>query len=207
LIALSRDQLDEVLIRATENWAHVRWRGHPLWQNLFDLNVISEHIFAEQPDVIVETGTWYGGSAVFYADIMTLAGLPPDVVSIDCAPRATPAHPGVRYVAGRSSTNPEVVRDVARLVDGRRAFVVLDSDHVADHVFEELVSYSPLIHPRDYLLVQDGNMCTTMGLMLGQTPIGGIVRFLEQSNQFEVDDNRSPFPTTGHVHGWLRRVG
>lgn len=199
----SRDALDAALIRATDNWSGVRWRGHRLWQNLLDLNVITEHLFATRPAVIVETGTYCGGSAICYADLMRLAGLPPDVLSIDIDPRTTPVYPGVRYLTGRSSTDAAVASEVVTHVSGRRAFVILDSNHHGDHVYEELVLYAPLVAPGDYVLVQDGNLWSTHGLPVEETPIGGILRFLAVCPHFRIDARKSPFPTTAHVHGWL----
>jgi len=204
--ATSRDELDAALVRATDNWSGVRWRGHRLWQNLLDLNVITEHLFATRPAVIVETGTYCGGSAICYADLMRLAGLAPDVVSIDIDPLATPVHLGVRYLTGRSSTDDAVAKDVAAHVNGRRAFVILDSDHHADHVYHELLLYAPFVAPGDYVLVQDGSLWSTHGLPVDETPIGGILRFLAVSPHFRIDVSKSPFPTTSHVHGWLHHL-
>jgi cephalosporin hydroxylase len=201
------DSLDALLVEATENWRGVRWRGLRLWQNLFDLNVLAEHVLASRPEVIVETGTFEGGSAVFLADLMSLAGLTPDVISIDLAPVFTPTHRGVRYLAGASSTSPVVAEKVTGWVNRRRAFLILDSDHTADHVHRELQLYSGLVHRGDVLLVQDGNMSTTMGMAPAHTPLGGIHRFLAEDRRFRVLVGKSPFPTTAHVDGWLQRIG
>jgi cephalosporin hydroxylase len=200
------EEIDAALVLATDNWRAVRWRGRPLWQNLLDLNVISEHILAYCPDVIVETGTYYGGSAIFFADMMRLTGVPPAVCSIDLAPADTPAHPGVVYFAGRSSADPALASEVAEVVGGRRTFVVLDSDHSADHVYRELLLYSGLVRPGGNLLVQDGNMRTTIGLPLEATPLGGIARFLGEYPHFQIDAAKTSFRTTSHPSGWLRRI-
>jgi cephalosporin hydroxylase len=206
MIDIDYDPLDAALIAATHNWIDMRWRGHRLWQNAIDLNVTSEHILASRPDIIIETGTYQGGSAIFFADLMVLSGKQADVVSIDLAPLATPNHPGVQYLTGRSSIDGGVVAEIRTLIGGRRAFVVLDSDHRASHVYEELQLYAPLVHPGDHLLVQDGNMYATLGMPLEETPIGGIARFLDECPEFTVDLAKSPFSTTSHPWGWLRRA-
>lgn len=203
---LTPDEVDALLVRITDNWATVRWRGHRLWQNLLDLNVISEYILAIRPEVIVETGTFYGGSAIFFADMMRLADVAPHVFSIDQSPLATPEFPGVHYLTGRSSTDPSVVAEVTALTTGRRVFVVLDSDHHSEHVYRELLLYAPLSSVGDYVLVQDGNMYGSLGLPLEGTPLGGIVRFVAEDRRFCVDPAKSPFTTTSHVWGWLRRM-
>jgi len=203
---LARDEVDALLVRITDNWSTVRWRGHRLWQNLLDLNVISEHILANRPDVIVETGTFCGGSAIFFADMMRLAGVAPYVISIDQSPVATPEYAGVHYLTGRSSTDPAVAAEVNVLTTGRQVFVVLDSDHHSEHVYRELLLYAPLSSVGGQLLVQDGNMYSSLGLPLEETPLGGIVRFLTEDRRFRVDDTKSHFPTTSHVWGWLHRI-
>jgi cephalosporin hydroxylase len=201
-----RDQLDALLIEATDNWSSVRWRGHRLWQNLFDLNVLSEHLLASTAEVVIETGTFAGGSAIFLADMMRLAGREPRVISIDLAPKATPAYPGVSYLAGRSSIDPAVAAAVADLVADRPAFVLLDSDHRAAHVLQELLLYAPFVGIGEYLLVQDGNMWSTLGLPLEETPIGGILQFLERDARFRINPAKSPHATTSHMWGWLERL-
>ena len=206
MIDIANDPLDAALIAATNNWAGTRWRGHALWQNPIDLNVTSEHVLANRPEVIVETGTYCGGSAIFFADLMTLASGRPDVLSIDIAPLATPAYAGVRYLSGRSSSDPDVAAEVQAHVGGRRAFVVLDSDHRASHVYDELRLYAALVRPGDDLLVQDGNMYASLGMPIAETPIGGIARFVEDFPTFHVDRDKSPFGTTSHPWGWLRRT-
>lgn len=200
------DPLDRLLIEATGNWERSRWRGHTLWQNLLDLNVISEYLLDSRPEVVIETGTWRGGSAVFFADMMRLSGRESDVLSIDHNPRAMPTYPGVSYLAGRSSVHPGVLADVVAHVRGRRAFVVLDSDHSGPHVLAELEAYCQFIRPGDYLLVQDGNAYRSLGWRFADTPLWGIERFLAASPGFEIDTSRSPFATTAHPCGWLRRI-
>ena len=200
------DPLDRQLVEATGNWEHSRWRGHVLWQNLLDLNVISEYLLERRPDVVIETGTWRGGSAIFFADMMRLSGRDGDVLTIDHNPRATPAYPGVTYLAGRSSIDRRVIADVAAHVQGRRAFVVLDSDHSGAHVLAELEAYARFILPGDYLLVQDGNVYRSLGWSFEKTPLWGIERFLASCHDFKVDAARSPFATTAHPCGWLRRI-
>lgn len=203
---LSPVEIDALLVCATDNWSTVRWRGHRLWQNLLDLNVISEYIFAVRPQVIVETGTFYGGSAIFFADMMRLADVTPCVISIDHAPRATPHYAGVHYLSGRSSTEMAVAAEVVARASGQRVFIVLDSDHHAEHVYHELLLYAPLVSVGDYVLVQDGNMHTSFHLPLEETPLGGVRRFLAEDHRFRADDAKSHLPVTAHVGGWLERV-
>lgn len=206
LAELPDDPLDRQLIEATANWERARWRGHVLWQNLIDLNVISEYVLGRCPEVVIETGTWRGGSAIFFADMMRLAGRESDVITVDHNPRATPAYTGVTYMSGRSSIDPAVLEDVAARVRGRRAFVVLDSNHSGPHVLAELEVYQRFVQPGDHILVQDGNVYRSLNWRFEETPLWAIERFVTASPHFEIDGARSPFATTAHPCGWLRRL-
>jgi len=200
------DPVDRLLIKATDNWEFSRWRGHVLWQNLLDLNVISEYVLERRPEVVVETGTWKGGSAIFFADMMRLSGRNPDVLTIDHNPRATPEFPGVHYLSGRSSTDPGLLAAVVAHVRGRSVFVVLDSNHSGPHVLAELLAYERLVAPGAHILVQDGNVYRSLGWAFEESPLWGIERFLETRRDFQVDEHRSPFSTTAHPSGWLQRL-
>ena len=102
--------------------------------NPSDAWLIQEMIVEQSPDLIVETGTYMGGSAYFFATICEQVDRG-RVLSIDIDPIETIEHPRITYVAGRSSVDPEVARDVdEQAASAERVFVVLDSDHSATHV-------------------------------------------------------------------------
>lgn len=129
-------------------------RGVPVWKLAYDLERYAGVIAATRPDVIVECGTMWGGSALWFEDHDV------DVITIDM-------EPGPIYAAARSqcerttwisgsSTNPAIVAQVADLVAGRRVMVSLDSEHSAPHVSAEIAAYGPLVSPGCYLVVEDG---------------------------------------------------
>src|SRR5215472_11498401 len=105
-------------------WQDTRWLGVPAYKCPFDLWVYQEILTEQRPDVIVETGTADGGSALFLASVCDLLGCG-RVVTID--------------LEGRSSVDPEVLREARRGIGRRdRVMVILDSDHSRDHVLAEL---------------------------------------------------------------------
>ena len=71
-----------LLIRTT-NFTQTRWLGRPIRQNVLDLWTIQETIATLRPEVIIETGTFEGGSALFYAELLDLLGDAGSVVTID----------------------------------------------------------------------------------------------------------------------------
>ena len=63
-------------VAANEGWYRQRWLGVPIWQLPDDLMLLQRIVTAIRPALIVETGTKYGGSALFFASLLELPDLP-----------------------------------------------------------------------------------------------------------------------------------
>ncbi len=101
----------------------VNWLGVEVLKYPTDLLVYQEIIHEIRPDLIVETGTHQGGSALFFASILELIGRG-QVISIDVAARNNlPRHPRITYLVG-SSTSEGVLADVARRAAGLETVLV-----------------------------------------------------------------------------------
>ncbi|HXJ85510.1 MAG TPA: CmcI family methyltransferase, partial [Candidatus Binatia bacterium] len=119
-----------------EVWTENTWMGHKLMKLPFDLWTYQEIIYRTKPDIIVETGTFEGGSAQYFAALFDLMGAG-KVITVDIDARAQPPHHRIEYLSG-SSTAPEIFADVKSMIPAdARVMVVLDSDHSEKHVREE----------------------------------------------------------------------
>lgn len=127
------------------------YRDLDMWKSADDLARYRRILETTTPDVVVETGTRWGGFAAWLADTFGV-----DVVTVDITAPSTVAQrwPGVTAVTG-DSTNLAVTMRVADLVRGRRTMVSLDSDHHFAHVQAEIRAYGPLVSPGCYLVVED----------------------------------------------------
>lgn len=190
----------------SDAWTRAAWLGTQALKNPLDLWVYQEIMVETRPELIVETGTYRGGSARYLASICDLVGLG-EVVSIDIEPIRDdyPQHPRITYLAGRSSTHPDVLEEVRVRVGGRRTLVILDSDHSQAHVEAELEAYAPLVPVGCYLIVEDSNIGQIRkDLMPG--PLQAVETFLAESDEFEIDREREKFLITFNPSGYLRRV-
>ena len=196
------------LLLRTTNFTQTRWLGRPIRQNVLDLWTIQETIAALRPAVIIETGTFEGGSALFYADLLDRLGGAGRVVTIDSAPQSTPPHPRVTYLLGDSTSRAVIDRVMAAVAQAAGpVMVILDSDHSEGHVARELDAYSPVVTPGSFLLVQDGAI-DRLGYFRAfrPGPCRAIERFLAAHAEFEIDRERcGRFLITDHPNGWLRR--
>src|SRR4029453_10122114 len=108
-------------------WWHTEWLGTAASKCPFDLWVYQEIMFRTRPDVIIETGTLFGGSALYLASMCDLLGNG-RVITIDIeeGKRERPSHPRILYLKG-SSVAPEIVDRVKdEISDSDRVMVILD---------------------------------------------------------------------------------
>ena len=190
----------------SDAWTKATWLGAQALKNPLDLWVYQEIMADTRPELIVETGTYRGGSALFLASLCDLLDRG-EVVSIDVEPLREdyPQHPRITYLGGRSSTDPDVVAEVRERAAGRTTLVILDSDHSQGHVEAELAVYAPLVPVGCYLVVEDSNIGRIRKDLL-PGPFEAIEAFLSSSDAFEIDREREKFLITFNPSGYLRRV-
>jgi cephalosporin hydroxylase len=190
-----------------EVWKDTYWLGVPVQKCPLDLWVYQEILWELRPDLLVETGTYQGGSALFLASMCDLLGSG-RVVTIDLHPReGRPAHQRITYLTG-SSTAPDVVERVRGMAEGAaRVLVLLDSDHSQAHVAAELRAYAPLVTPGSYLIVEDTNVNGHPVLpAFGPGPLEAVREFLAGTTDFVADHARERLLMGFNPGGWLRRV-
>lgn len=196
-------------------WGKTVWLGTPAYKCPLDLWVYQEILFRTRPDVIVETGTWAGGSALYLATICDLLGTG-RIVTVDIKDeeavrkglrsarvRCRPAHSRITYLTG-SSVDPEVIARVrGELAPDDRVMIVLDSDHSKEHVLAEMRAYAPLVTADCYLVVED-----TIGDHVAPGfggPGEAVEQFLAEDPSFAVDRGCEKFLMTFNPAGYLKR--
>ena len=120
-----------------------------------DLWVYQELICALKIDLLIETGTAAGGTALFFADLFERLGTG-HVVSIDIRQReGRPIHPRITYLTG-SSLSRGVLDVVQQHFESASAVMaILDSDHKAPFKLLELAAYAPFVTVGSYLIAED----------------------------------------------------
>jgi cephalosporin hydroxylase len=173
-----------------------------------DLWVYQEIIAETLPDVIVETGTWHGGSALFMASICDALGHG-RVITIDTEPGdPLPEHPRIAHLRG-SSVASDLLSAVRELVrDAGSVMVILDADHRCAHVLAELEAYAEVVTVGQYLIVEDTNVNGNPVLPAhGPGPAEAVREFLRRDGRFRVENARERLLLTANPGGFLRRVG
>lgn len=202
----------------SETWRWTFWRGVPTLKCPLDLWIYQELLWLVRPELVVELGTFAGGTATFLADMLDLQNAPGSsrvltVDVLDDAALAThvagyagapfevhvrPPHPRVRYVHGDSAADDVValVHDAA--AGASSVLVIADSDHAEAHAYRELQLYHDLVTPWSWFVMEDTD---------GPGPRAAVERFLAEHPEFVADEQCEKFHMTFNPAGYLRRTG
>ena len=141
-------------------WTKTTWMGVKCWKSVSDMWNYQEILIELKPSLVIEFGTRYGGSALFFANVMRYAGQPFKVLSVDIShttldPLAR-REPDILFIES-SSTDPAIAERIQRLKGEYpgKIFAILDSDHSMNHVLAEMKLLRPLFSAGDYLVVED----------------------------------------------------
>lgn len=197
------------------------WLGLPIIQYPQDIAAMQEIVWQVKPDLIIETGTARGGSAVFYASMLKLLGRG-KVVSIDIdirrhnrnAIRQHPLSPYITLIEG-SSIAASTLQKVENIANkAKKVLVTLDSLHTHEHVLAELEFYSKFVTRGSYLVVFDtviGNLPQkySLGKPWGKdnNPKTAVDEFLKNRRDFILDKGiENKLLLTVAPGGYLKRI-
>lgn len=205
--------------------ADPEWGRDGMLQLQTDLDRYEQIIAATNPEVVVETGTWTGAKARWFA----ARGV--DVVTVDINPETgtgdptsaneftiTEAADGAGSISWikADSGDSATAAGVAAVVAGRRCMVSLDSDHSAEHVAREIELYGPLVTPGCYLVVEDTIFAHAPKPLLDLhfpaglegNPLDAVAELLLGNPDWSRDVAvERAHPTSHHVAGWWARNG
>ncbi|MBW2060385.1 MAG: class I SAM-dependent methyltransferase [Deltaproteobacteria bacterium] len=190
-----------------KTWVDTFWLGVPILKCPLDLWIYQEIIFEKRPDVIIESGTASGGSALFLASMCDLVNNG-KVITIDIEDRKDrPQHERIVYLLG-SSISKEIVSQVKGLIsDKDKVMVILDSDHHKEHVLNEIRIYHKLLTKGNYLIVEDTNINNhPVYPEFGPGPMEAVEEFLKENREFVADKNREKFYLTFNPKGYLIKI-
>ncbi len=182
--------------------------GKPILKNPLDLWVFQEIIYELMPDVIIETGTHKGGSALYYASLCDLLGKG-RIISVDVKDWGElQNHNRITYLRG-SAISQEITGRIAKMIGpGEKVLVFLDDDHVTKHVLQELQTYGKFVTKGSYMICED--------TMLGGNPVKpeygdpgpmeAVRLFLQENQDFVADLKREKFYFSFNHNGYLKKV-
>jgi cephalosporin hydroxylase len=144
-------------------WDTTTWVGVKTLKSPSDMWNYQEILCALKPSLVIEFGTRYGGSALFFAAVMRQIGGRFKLLSVDIdaetVSQQTRQDPDIELLS-TSSIDPRVGERITRLRSEYPGpvFVILDSDHSKAHVLSEMKTLRPLLVSGDYVIVEDSSV-------------------------------------------------
>jgi cephalosporin hydroxylase len=201
---------EEVLIPLHRGVMGYTYKGHRCFKCPLDLAIYMKLLWDLKPRTIIEIGSKFGGSALFFADMAQIFGLDAHVYSIDLDPPEM-EEPRITFLRGDVHHLDRVFAE-HRLADCPRPwFVTEDSAHSFSGCRAALDFLAGQMRPGEILAMEDGNLDD-----LGWSerydggPNRAIAEFLEQRpGVFEVDTalcDTFGRNATFNPNGYLRRT-
>jgi len=190
LYLVLQEMQDRILTQTT-------YFGVPTLRCPVDFWIYQELIVEMRPDVIVEIGNYCGGSALAVAHLCDLLGhgrvIGVDLSHVYVADRVR-QHPRISFIDGDACASFR--RGAAQIGPDESVLVIEDSSHTYENTLNVLRTYSALIRPGGYFIVEDSiyNHGLAGGPMPG--PFEAIETFLEETPAFESDRQRESFVIT-----------
>lgn len=142
----------EELLAIQEGVMRYTYKGVGMQKCPFDLSIYSKLLFEQKPGSILEFGSRFGGSALWFADQMRLLDLPGRVVSVDLVVPKGVEDERVTFLHGDANEPGEVLTEELLASMPKPWFVIEDSSHrygttlaVLDFLHEHLTAGDRII--------------------------------------------------------------
>lgn len=209
---LSREEQNEIMRLAniiyfrSQVYERTEWMGVKTAKCPMDMWVYQELIHKIKPDLLIETGTLFGGSALYFAQLFDMIGQG-EVVTVDLQPQPDlPQHQRIEYLVG-SSIDSTVLTHIAQRVDkAERVMVILDSDHKADYKLKELNAYAGFVSKDSYIIAEDTCFDAFPAWPeYGPGPLKAVGDFIKDNKDFELDRSQEKHMITFSPMAFLKR--
>jgi cephalosporin hydroxylase len=197
----------EVWYNNNHTWSYTHFLGIGLMKNPNDLWAYQSLISDFRPRTIIETGTYQGASALWFAFVMQMLGIDGQVRTIEFEDHHVCSHPAIEFIHG-SSVDHEVVEYALRDIE-YPLLISLDSDHSEKHVREELELYAPAMQVGDWIIVEDTNISWNSAHSDGgdRCARGGVEDYMRaHPNEFTQDVIYERWLLSMNPGGWIQRI-
>jgi cephalosporin hydroxylase len=162
---------------------------------------------------VIEIGTKFGGSALWFADMLTTHGIAEGhVVTVDVEPRVGYSDQRIEVVVGDAAMLADALPAARLRTYSKPWLVVEDSSHLFADALAVLEFFDGYLASGDYIVVEDGVLSQFTDLSYERFEDGpnrAVRTFIEQNgDRYEIDTalcDHYGYNVTYNPNGWLRR--
>jgi len=204
----------DVLDRIQEGTLRTVYRKVPFFKSPLDIALYLQLLSRLAPLTVIEIGTKYGGSALWFADMLSAQGLPnARVVSVDIQPLAKFSDPRISFLQGDAKQLGAVLTHEVLRRCPRPWLVIEDSSHHYAETAATLAFFHAHLQSGDYIVVEDGILSQFTDAHYRQYndgPNRGVTDFLACHGEYYAIDtalcDQFGYNATYNPNGWLRRL-
>ena len=192
---------------------HTVYRNVPFFKSPFDIALYLQLLSRQGPRTVIEIGTKFGGSALWFADMLVAHGVADArVLSVDIEPLAAFTDPRITFLQGDAKRLDAVLPAALLRQCARPWLVIEDSSHHYPESSAVLDYFHAHLQPGDYIVVEDGVVSQLSGAHYRQYQDGpnrAVADFLARhGDAYEIDAalcDQYGHNATYNPNGWLRR--
>lgn len=191
-----------------------QYRGVPFFKSPFDISIYLQLLGQLAPRTVIEIGTKFGGSALWFADMLTAQGIrDARVLSVDIEPLAKFEDPRISFLKGDASRLQDILPASLLQTCPHPWLVIEDSSHHYEHSHAVLEYFDAYLQSGDYIVVEDGVVAQLTANHYRQYDNGpnrAVADFLVKRNaSYAIDEalcDMFGHNATYNPNGWLRRL-
>ena len=187
---------------------NVTYRGIPAVKSPFDYVLYQMILWEVRPDIVIEIGTYKGGSSLYLADLLEINGK--GIVHTIDLPVNKEDSSIYKHERIRVFKNSYSEYDVSQLRTYETILVIEDGSHLYQDSLAALNKFAPYVSKGSYYIAEDG-IVSQLGKdkEFGGGPQKAVSEFLKSNDQFLIDRRWCDFfgtNATFNVNGYLKRV-
>lgn len=206
--AIPRKLLDSIQPGVLKN----TYRGVGFLKSPFDICLYMQLISRLKPLTVIEIGTRFGGSALWFADMLTTHELTGRVVTVDVNPQVRFVDHRIIVKEGDARSLDKVLTDSLMESLPHPWLVVEDSAHLFETTLAVLQYFDQKLISGDYIVIEDGVVSQLSGAHYRRYrdgPSKAVREFLAvNSDRYSIDAELCDYfgyNVTYNPNGWLKR--
>lgn len=203
----------DILMNIQEGVVAYSYKDVRCLKNPFDLALYTKLLWSLKPKTIIEIGSAYGGSALWFADTLSSFNLNSHIYSIDSnISNINVVDDRITFIQGSLFKLDSLLPETFISNLPRPLLVIEDAAHFYDATYHVLDFFKSILEKGEYIIVEDGivrNLSQKHRRKYNDGPNKAIKEFIELNKDFVIDTHYCDFfghNYTWNTNGYLKKI-